>query len=590
MNFIRYYNELKRRNVIKSALAYLVVAWVITQVLTTILTTFEAPEYLAKTVIVILIIGFPLWLIFAWVYEITPEGIKKTKSVAPESSITPQTSNRLNKIIIGALVIAIVLLAINLMNPKEEATPNPIEDTDIGSTTNENSIAVLAFADMSPEKNQEYFSDGISEEILNILVRIPNLKVISRTSSFSYKNKDLKATEIGQELNVSHILEGSIRKAGNTIRITAQLIKTDDGSHEWSHTYDRSLDSIFKVQDEIAGEVSNQLEFSLMGQANSKHEPNPEAYNLYLQAKHLTYQNTKESYLLAEDLLKQSIAIDSSYSNSWDLLGSVYNTGTYNFSIGDANESNKKGIVAVKKAIALNPNYADAYATLASLQERAWAFDDSERNLQKALELQPNNAVLIGTAALVTYGDIQKSIRLLKTAIDMDPLVYTNFYNLGFAYYRLNRLDEAMVAFNTFSTYYPNTQIVHYMKSKVLLAQGLKEEALIEIEKETHEFFSLYGKNFVHYALYGTEGADEVFKAFLDKYGESDPANTADLYAFRGDYDMAFKYLEKALDIKDAVLLEAMSYPAIQPMYKDSRWMPFIEKIGLPDNHGYRLK
>ena len=579
MNFKQYFQELKRRNVIKSALAFIVASWLIIQVMSIILPTIEAPPYIMKLILVVLVIAFPLWLIFSWVYEFTPDGIKKTVDIEPETSMMSKTGSRINKVIISALSLVVIILVIDRFSNK------PVQVFEYG----EKGIAVLAFADMSPESDQEYFSDGISEELLNILVRIPKLKVISRTSSFSYKDKNKTSTEIGGELNVSHILEGSIRKSGNTVRITAQLINTSDGSHVWSKTYDRNLDSIFKIQDEIAKEVSSQLELSLMGKSKQLKPPATEAYNLYLQAKHLTRQNTKDSYIIAEEVIKKSIAIDSSYSNSWDLLASIYNTGSHNFSIGESKESNSKGIKAVEKAIELEPNFADAYATLASLQNRSWKFADSRKNLNKALELESNNAILIGTAALMTYGDIEKSVSLLKTAIELDPLVYVNHYNLGFAYYRVNRLEEAMKAFNTFSIYYPNTQLLHYMKGKVLLAQGDMEEALIEFNKETHEFFSLYGMNFIHFALGGEKETDLIFKEFIEKFSQSDPANTADLYAFRGNYDASFLWLNRALEIKDPVLIEALSYPSFKPMHVDPRWNAFINKLGLPKDHGFHM-
>jgi len=578
MNFKNYYNELKRRNVIKAGLAYLIVAWLVTQVLSIVLPTFEAPPYLLKLALIIILIGFPIWITFSWIYEFTPDGIKKTVDVEAENSMMPKTGSRLNKVIISALSLAIIVLVI------ERFANKPVQVLDYG----DKSIAVMAFADMSPQKDQEYFSDGISEELLNILVRVPELKVISRTSSFSFKNKNVTATEIGKELNVSHILEGSIRKAGNTVRITAQLINTNDGSHVWSHTYDRDLDSIFKIQDEIANEVSSQLQLSLLGKTDQK-PLNTKAYNLFLQAKHLYRQNTKDSFIRAKELIEQSIAIDSSYSNSWDLLASIYNSGYYNFSIGKSNKSIVKGLEAVDRAIVLDPKSANAYATRASLQLRLWNFEESAGNMEKALQLKPNDGIIIGTAALYTFGDLDKSVSLLNKAINIDPLVYANYYNLGNAKYRLGHLDEALEAYNTFEIYYPNSQLLHYMKANVFLAQGNKEKAKAEIEKETLEFFSLYGKNFIYFEENNEQSTKELFNQFLEKYSESDPANTADLYAFRGDYETSFDYLNLAFEIKDAVLLEALTFPSFKPMHKDPRWKELINKINLPKGHGYYL-
>jgi len=577
MNWNNYWRELKRRNVIKSALAYLVVAWMITQVLSIILPAFDAPPFLLKMALIVLLIGFPLWIIFSWIYEFTADGIKKTADVDPKNSLATKTGSKINKIIVFALSLTIIILIV------ERITNKPAKILDYG----DKSIAVLAFADMSPNKDHEYFSDGISEELLNILVGISDLKVISRTSSFSYKNKNVTATKIGEELNVSHILEGSIRKAGNMVRITAQLINTNDGSHVWSQTYDRNLDSIFKIQDDIAQEVSDQLQLTLLGKSDAIKPPQTEAYNLYLQAKYIIRQNTKESYVLAEDIINQSIAIDSTYANAWDLLASIHSTGTYNFNIGDRQQKLALGLKAAKKAIALDPNSAEPFVTLASLQEQVWNFEDSAKNMDKALQLKPNDAIILGTVALYTYGDLEKSVDLLKTAIDLDPLVHTNYFNLGFAYYRLHRFDEATEAFNKFAIYYPNAQILSYMKAQVHLAQGEIQEAKDNIEKETHEFFSLYGKNFVYYDQDNTKVTDSLFNAFLAKYSTTEPANTADLFAFRGDYATAFEYLNKALEIKDPVLLEALTYPSFEQMKTDMRWTALLDKINLPDNHDY---
>ncbi len=239
------------------------------------------------------------------------------------------------------------------------------------------------------------------------------------------------------------------------------------------------------------------------------------------------------------------------------------------------------------KAVKLDPDSGEGYATLSSLQELDWNFDQSSKNMQKALELDPNNAIIIGTAANMVYGDIQKSIDLLHRAINLDPLVYVNYYNLGFAYYKVNELDKAEDAFQTFAMYYPNSQILHYMMAMVRLAQGRYDEALIEIEQESHEFFGLYGKNFVFHALGKQEQADALFEEFIEKHSKTDPANLADLYAFRGDIDQSFYWLNKAVEIKDPVLLEALAYPSLKILHKDPRWNTLINNIGLPKDHGY---
>ncbi|NNK88810.1 MAG: tetratricopeptide repeat protein [Flavobacteriaceae bacterium] len=579
MNWNNYWRELQRRNVIKSGIAYLVAAWLIIQVLSIVLPAFGAPLYYLKWSLILLGIGFPVWLVFSWIYEFTPDGIRKTEDVEPSDSISNLTGNRLNKIIITTLTLAVVLLLI------DRFTRDSAEVMDMG----EKSLAVLAFADMSPDKDHEYFSDGVSEELLNRLARVPEFRVMSRTSSFSYKGKNTKATTIGKELGVTHILEGSIRKSGNVIRVTAQLTRTKDGVQEWSRTFDRNLDSIFRIQDEIAAAVSEELEISLLGKTKINETPDTNAYNFYLQAMHLFRQNTKESMIQAKEKVEQSIAIDSSYAPSWQLLARIYDTGSYNFSIWEPQEGFSLGIDAINRSLKLDPDSGLSYAVLSSMQEANWKFEESASNMEKALNLEPNNSVIIGFAANMTYGDLDKSVELLNKAIEIDPLVYGNYFNLGHTYFLMNNLEEAEKAFETFAIYYPNWQIYHYMMAKIRLAQGRYEDALKEIDQETHEFFSLYGRNFIYHAMGNTEEADKLFKEFLDKNGETDFANTADLYAFRGQYEEAFEWLEKAYMEKDPVLIEALAYPSFKPMYSDDRWKNFISKLGLPDDHGYPL-
>tara|TARA_R110001583_G_scaffold195111_1_gene369231 strand:+ start:3776 stop:5521 length:1746 start_codon:yes stop_codon:yes gene_type:complete len=572
--------ELQRRNVFKAGVSYAVFSWVLIQVASILYPSFGWGQDAINNTLIILIIGFPVWIVFAYVFEWTPSGFKKTENVTNTTSIRLSTNKKMNGLIIAGLSFAVLLLISDRIF--DFSRTNDVINID-------KSIAVLAFADMSPEKDQEYFSDGISEEILNLLSKITDLKVISRTSSFSFKNKEVTTNEIGNALNVNHVLEGSIRKSGNTFRITAQLIDVTNSSQIWSQTYDRPMSDIFKIQDEIASNVSKQLQIKILGELKATNSPKVEAYNLYLKALHLANQNTKTTYISAEKVIKEALDIDPNYSDAWRSLANIYHTGMHNFSLRSYAEGIPLGLAAALKAVELDPNSGDNYMTLASFQELNWDFEASVKNREKALELDPYNAIIIGTAANMTFGDIQKSVELLKRSIALDPLVYVNFYNLGFAYYKLGEIEKAEEAFQTFKTYYPNSEILHYMMAQVRVAQGRNDEALFEIEQETHEFFSLYGLNFVHYALGNTKRADELFNQFIKKYSESDPSNLADLYAFRGDKDASFKWLNRALEIKDPVLLEALAYPSFKIMYDDPRWLEYINKLNLPVDHGYSL-
>ncbi len=308
MNFL---SEIKRRNVLRMALLYGVTAWLIMQVADVVIGLATLPEWSGQAVLGVLAVGFPIALIFAWIYEITPEGVKLEKEVDRSESITHITGRRMDFVVIAVLAAAVIVFAYDKwwLGPNDGFRPPP------------NSIAVLAFANMSPDADQEFFSDGISEELLSLLAKVPELQVISRTSAFSFKDKDVKLTDVARELNVAHILEGSIRWAGDRLRITAQLIDTQSDSHLWSETYDRTLDDIFVIQDEIAAAVVDKLKVTLLGAAPMVDETDPQAYALYLQARFLSRQGTPENWERAIAMFEQVLAIDPGYAPAWDRPG-----------------------------------------------------------------------------------------------------------------------------------------------------------------------------------------------------------------------------------------------------------------------------
>ena len=268
------FNELKRRNVIRVAIAYIVTAWILIQVADLVLDNIESPQWVFQVIMLLAALGLPISIIFAWAFELTPEGLKKEKDVDRSESITQTTGRKLDFSIIGALVIAVAYFAIDKFTPSEtdEQTqsavaqqaelPKSSEPATPSTDAPELSIAVLPFVNMSSDPEQEFFSDGISEELLNVLAQFPGLRVAARTSSFQFKGQNQDIGKIAESLNVAHVLEGSVRKSGTKLRITAQLIKADDGFHLWSETYDRELDDVFAIQDEIANAISAALKVS----------------------------------------------------------------------------------------------------------------------------------------------------------------------------------------------------------------------------------------------------------------------------------------------------------------------------------------
>ena len=632
MNFKEFYEELKRRNVIKSALTYLVISWIITQVVTTVLPTFGAPEYIQKTFVFILILGFPLWVVFSWVYELTPTGLQKTKNVSSNQSITNQTNSRLNKILLLSLGIAIVLLSINLIQGNSiELQKNEISinTKDFGS----NSIAVLAFADMSPDKDQEYFSDGISEEILNLLAKIPDLKVISRTSSFSYKGKDQDIKVIGEELQVRNVLEGSIRKAGNTFRITAQLIDTEDGTHVWSETYDRDIEDIFKIQDEIAATVTDKLKVTLLGEAKvASKKTNTEAYNMFLQAKAYINQGNKEKNEQGIKLLKNAIKIDPNFAQAWVLLSTGYSRSISNYGVRPMSYFDSVFIMA-KQAIQLDPNSSEAVSNLAYSYLVDGDNINSRLYSEKALQLNKNDAKANNIYGLLlrNSGEVDKAIPYFEKVAQIDPVRVGVFnYNLGTCYQFLEMIPEGVHYYKKILESRGFSAITHQQLAECAVYTNDKEEVLHHIdelikgdesnllnlnrsgmylsyfkdfEKANTYFEKVYNHpKFTHldyaesaigvaYQLIrkgetkkGNRILDETFKVTSDKFGFDTDFweycwNYARIEAIRGNTDAAIKHVERM--IKGGFLMYRLANmdPYLKGVHDDPRFIKLMNNL-----------
>ena len=348
------FEELRRRNVIRMAGLYVVGAWLVTQVAGTVLPMFGAPDWIARSIVVLLALGFVPTMLFSWIYELTPEGLKRESAVDRSTSITSLTGRRIDRSITVLLILALGYFAVDkfVLAPgrnaraiasavgeaavasaaKEAATSPGAASTNapaasaapsIPSIEQDPSIAVLPLQDLSQGKDQEYFSDGITEELLDLLAKVPKLRVIARTSSFSYKGKDTPIAEIARALHVAAVLEGSVRKAGDKVRITVQLIRASDSSHLWSETYDRTLDDIFKVQDEIAAAVVGKLRISLLGAVPTAKPVDPRIYPLILQANALIAQNNAAGNKQALALCEQALAVVPGEVRAWDALALV---------------------------------------------------------------------------------------------------------------------------------------------------------------------------------------------------------------------------------------------------------------------------
>jgi TolB-like protein/Flp pilus assembly protein TadD len=433
-----FISELKRRNVIRMAGLYLVGAWLITQVSATVLPLFHAPDWLTQGVVIALAIGFIPAMIFAWVFELTPDGLKRDAEVAPDESIAPQTAQKLNRLILALLVLAVVYFGFDkfVLAPKREAalvtqTTQAVTEkaAQQEKLENEKSIAVLAFTDLSPNKDQEYFSDGIAEEILNSLVRVKDLKVAGRTSSFSFKGKNEDIRIIGKALGVANVLEGSVRKQGDKVRITAQLIRTKDGFHLWSETYDGDLQDVFELQERIAQAITGKLEVILQGEQKSRlvqvGTSNTEAYALYLQATAIFNRREGARFAEAIDMLKKAIALDPQYARAHSRLAALYNVNS-NY-IGGTVYSTVMPLIEfhAQRATELDPSLAEPFAALGSAFSERRRYIESFAAFSEALKRDPNDVTtnFWHGVTLINAGYMREGNAAIDRALAVDPLL-----------------------------------------------------------------------------------------------------------------------------------------------------------------------
>lgn len=461
----------------------------------------------------------------------------------------------------------------------------------ISEKIDDKSIAVLAFADMSPEQDQRYFSEGISEEILNLLTRIPKLKVISRTSSFSFKGKEKTTAEIAEILKVKHILDGSIRKSGNTFRISTQLIEAKNGTQLWAETYDRSMDDIFKIQDEIAAKILEQLKVSLMGGALTSQKVDVEAYNLFLKGKQMKAEQSSESDSLAEQMIRASIALDSTYAPAWSLLSELIYNGSFSYSRYSISEGKRLAVDAAKKSIALDPNNIFGYLALTTLNRAENDFESADRNLKKALEIDPvNNTDVIyeSSSYALDLGILDEAISQLRKAIRLDPVNYVLYYTLAIHLVWIEEYDAAEKEMQKYLSKNPDSGLANNFMAQIYLKQGKNDAAREALAKDDDPYWSLYRKSILEFAIGDRSKADQYLKEFIDLFGHEGWPNIAHIYAYRGEADQAFKWLNLAVDNEDASTLEILNYPEFKFMRKDARWGKLIERLKLPARNGFK--
>jgi len=482
--------ELQRRNVFRAALAYLVASWVVLQISQLVLEAIEAPSWVIKVFLLVFALGLPLTLLFSWAYEITPEGIKREKDVDRSHSVTRETGKKLDQVTIVLVVLLLVFVAADRMFFATAVQPAPESDS-VPVVAAQKSIAVLAFEDLSPEGDQEYFADGLSEELLNVLAQIPGLQVAGRTSSFAFKGQNRDLREIGEILNVTHILEGSVRKAGNRIRVTAQLINATTGFHMYSESYDRELTDVFAVQDEIAAAISGALRTELVAtKVQETSETSIEAYDLYLVARQKIYSRDKEEMLEASRLLDKALDIDGEYAPALvqkALVTSLLSDGIGSYGDIPVAEANAIARPMIDKAIALDENLAEAYAVSGLLMngEENTTPAQAIAALEHALALNPNldNARTWLATAYNFVGRGTESRALYEAVVNRDPLFGPAFNNLIQEYIRTSDFDLGNTLIGRVERIVGETMNVHEAWGMVAFSQGETARAIRHLRR-----------------------------------------------------------------------------------------------------------
>ena len=590
------FEELKRRNVFRVAVGYIVSSWLLVQVADIVLENIAAPGWVMQTIMLLLALGFPVVVFFSWAYEVTPEGIKRESEIDRSQSTTHVTGRKLGRAITAVLVIALAFLAIDkfvlsagrekaaIESAVQEATSQVLSEkvaTEETLAEPDKSIAVLPFINMSDDASNEFFSEGLSEELLNLLAKIPGLRVTSRSSAFSFKGKDFLIADVGRQLNVSNVLEGSVRKAGNQVRITAQLIKVDGDVHLWSETYDRSLDNIFAIQDEIATAVVTQLKLKLFGDMPTTRTRDPKAYAFFLQARQLSNLLTPEGWQQSNVFYQQAISIDPDYAVAWAGLGRNYiNLTGYN--LLSPEEGYPKALEAANRALAIDPENAMAYSVL------GWTamMNDGElavaaKYLERAMELEPTNISIIGhTADLVMrLGRLDEAITLAEYVAARDPVNPVNHLNLSGYYILAERLDEAIASSRIANSLSPGIGGAQYRLGEALLRKSEPEAALAAFEQEEDEEWRVKGTALALHDLEQFTEYEEAFSELRKRWGERWPVEIAHVYAWVGETDEVFAWLEKEYEANG--LGGVMVDNFFKNLYDDPRWLPLLEKAGV---------
>jgi serine/threonine-protein kinase len=576
--------ELKRRNVYKVAITYAVVAWLLIQAASILLPTFEAPTWVMKAFVVFLALGFVISVMISWAFEATPQGLKRTENVPPDAVLPTWSPRKFVTFIAAVAVIAAGLLAFNLLRTKPTTPP-----TTAAPITNK-SIAVLPFVNMSADKGDEYLSDGMTEELLNALTKVKKLRVPGRSSSFAFKGKNEEDIfrKVGEELHVNTVLEGSVRKAGDKLRITAQLINVADGFHLWSETYDGDMKDILAVQSDVAKRVVQALQVQLgvdetRALAKGPTE-NPEAHRLYLLGRYNFAKFTQEGWTNGIRAFEQALQLDPRFALAYCGLADIYGWGGGQIMSGK--EAWARQMQLAQKALALDPDLAEAHLSMGTALQTSLDFKGSEKELDRAVALNPNLALAYDQYGwtFMCLGRFDEALANEKKALELDPLNALLNTDLAWFLYLARRDDEATAQIRSTLELDPNNAFAHSVLGWCLFWKGKTTEARAEFQKATTLDDLPWYRGSLGYtsAVLGDRAkAEQILRELedLSKQRYVSPSNVATVYLGLGEKEKALDWLEKAFADRDPVLWWITGDQLYDSVRDTPRFQALVQKI-----------
>lgn len=589
--------ELRRRNVIRMGGLYLVGAWLIVQVADTVLSMFGAPAWMPRSIVALLAIGFVPALVFAWVFELTPEGLKRDEEVPAEASIAAQTARRMEHMIVALLLAAVAYFAFDkfVLAPKRAAAADTASASAMAEPgIAERSIAVMPFANTSGDPANEYFSDGLSEEMIVTLGKLRDLKVIGRNSSFQFKGRSEDSRTVGAKLGVAYLLEGSVRKAGAKVRIAVQLIRASDGSDVWSQSYDRDLEDIFAVQSEIATVVAQKLQSTLLadgrGQALYADAPpggDTGAYNELLQGNFYYSRGTEADLRTAIGHYERAVALDPRYAAAYARMAQaraiLWARYIGSLEPGEAEWLPAAARQAAAMALQLDPQSAQAHLAQATVLDYQGDFQASEAGYRRALALAPQNAEAIRRLAMLqaSLGRAENGLAGLARAIRLDPLSAAAWSNQGLLLVTYGRHREAEVSLRRAIELQPGYPIAHAMLGLALALQGKAAEAAAVADRETDSSWRTFGLALVHEANGDRVESERYLQQLIAEHADGAAMQIAEVYALRKQPDEMFRWLDHALATGDGGLPEMRMTPFVAGYADDPRFITLARKVGV---------